>query len=395
MSVVVALVLIVLGLGVLVVLVCCCYFILKEQRAQDPILLLETEILDREQSSESPEDRSPNSGTPRHSIEFTADSSDDWSQHAEYDAARKAKWCVSYTDLKLEYQIGESRFGVVYKAKMHGLGERKTINVAVKKLEPKRTKANLQAFITEVELLRKLKHPNIVSCLGACIEKRFVCLVTDFWPRGALYSVLHDEKLEISWRLALKMCADAVSGMQYLHSSTLHIVHRDLKSHNLLVDMDFNVAVTDFELATLIDSKDESLDGRKQQGAFCGTPIYCAPEILKSQGKQPTIYTEKSDVYAMGIVMWEVLTRQDPFKGGRSDLHAVWSATHNEERLFEVPESCPEVFANLLLSCRHTEPSERPTFETIFGILRELQRESYRELSSSREVTRKPENKPS
>jgi len=157
------------------------------------------------------------------------------------------------------------------------------------------------------------------------------------------------------------MALDAAAGMEYLHSKG--IVHRDLKTLNLLVTEDFTVKVADFGL-----SKVKSMSKSIMTGSIhvMGTLAYMAPELL--HGKP---FNEKVDVYAFGIVLWEILTRDNPFHGMGQDIiyHGVKSGTLKP---VIVSGSCPEEYAKLLLACLETNPLKRPTFQQAKLVLKSM-----------------------
>jgi len=145
-----------------------------------------------------------------------------------------------------------------------------------------------------------LNHPNVVQFIGAVTEPSNLCIITQFCARGSLADLLLDDSIEMSFARKLKFALDAAKGMLYLHNSNPVILHRDLKSDNLLVAMDWTVKVGDFGLTRFLSEKNKMTQ--------VGTPMWMAPEIIT--GKQ---YTEKADVYAFGIILWEILTRAEPY----------------------------------------------------------------------------------
>jgi serine/threonine protein kinase len=154
-------------------------------------------------------------------------------------------------------------------------------------------------FCREVQLLRNLRHPNIVLFMGWCRAGQDLCIVTELCAMS-VEAILHGEKqAHYSTTLALTIAKDAAQGMAFLHEATPPVVHRDLKPANLLVDRAGRVKVCDFGLARR--------DGAMTDGA--GTANYLAPEILLDRGAADTA----SDVYSYGVVLLELFTRQRPF----------------------------------------------------------------------------------
>lgn len=137
--------------------------------------------------------------------------------------------------------------------------------------------------------------------------------------------------------------------MLYLHTSD--IVHRDLKSHNILLDENLNAKLCDFGLAR------PKSDLNSGSAKFSGTPAYMAPEIL-----QKKLYDEKVDVFAFGTLVWEIATRKIPFEG--IDFADLKMRVLGDEKLF-VPKTTPKELAKLIEACRVLDPAKRPTFAQI------------------------------
>jgi hypothetical protein len=136
---------------------------------------------------------------------------------------------IEFSELELGERIGVGGFAEVFKAEWRGT------EVAVKRLLlPKATDDAVTEFIAEVNLLRRLRHPNIVMFMGACTKSPNLCLVTELLQMS-LFDLLHNTKIKLSWKIKLKIAQEAAMGMNYLHRHRPTIIHRDLKSANLLV----------------------------------------------------------------------------------------------------------------------------------------------------------------
>jgi len=232
----------------------------------------------------------------------------------------------------------------------------KDVAVKVIKKHSKITHKDLQEFVKEVKMLAGLRHPNIVLFMGACAEKAMTCIITEYLANGSLYSVLHNSRIEIEFDQQIRMCIDIALGVNYLHK--LGIIHRDLKSHNLLVDESFTVKVGDFGLSSF--KKD--ISGAEKP---YGTTQWMAPEIFT--GASPS---EKTDVYSFGIILWEIVTRLDPYDK-HMDYISVEAAVLREERPL-IPNSCPAHLAELITHCWDMDPKKRPPFEQIVEQLKDL-----------------------
>jgi len=155
----------------------------------------------------------------------------------------------------------------------------------------------------------------------------------------------------MDFMLKIKFARDASRGMLYLHSSNPVILHRDLKSDNLLVTTDWTVKVADFGLTRFLSEKKAMTQ--------VGTPMWMAPEII--MGRK---YTEKADVYAFGIILWEILTRQEPYED-KEPMQIVVEVVNQNLRPHIPKELEDNPLVPLMRDCWATEPTSRPSFRVI------------------------------
>ncbi|XP_058736547.1 proline-rich receptor-like protein kinase PERK8 [Vicia villosa] len=193
--------------------------------------------------------------------------------------------------------LGEGGFGCVYKGLLDGR------EVAVKQLKIGGGQGERE-FRAEVETISRVHHRHLVSLVGYCISEHQRLLVYDFVPNDTLHYHLHDEKAPVlNWPIRVKVAAGAARGIAYLHEDCHpRIIHRDIKSSNILLDHNFEALVSDFGLAKLALDSNTHVTTR-----VMGTFGYMAPEYATS-GK----LTDKSDVYSFGVVLLELITGRKP-----------------------------------------------------------------------------------
>ncbi|PWA57960.1 C2 domain, Formin, FH2 domain, Protein-tyrosine phosphatase-like protein [Artemisia annua] len=198
--------------------------------------------------------------------------------------------------------IGKGGYGLVYKGKLDKSG--KIIPVAIKRLN-EQFGQGLKEFLTEVHLLSGQKHPNLISLVGYCEEDKEKILVYEYAQRGSLDKYLRRNtttNYTLTWHQRLKICVGAARGLEHLHyhvGEHLSIIHRDIKSANILLDQNWVAKVSDFGLSKLTFT---GLDRSTIASLPCGTISYIEPEYMATG-----ILKKKSDVYSFGMVLFEVL----------------------------------------------------------------------------------------
>ncbi|MFS8007244.1 putative protein kinase TKL-CTR1-DRK-2 family [Helianthus anomalus] len=273
---------------------------------------------------------------------------------------------IAWEDITLGERIGLGSYGEVYRGDWHGT------DVAVKKfLDQEITTESLEEFRSEVRIMKRVRHPNVVLFMGAVTRVPHLSIVTEFLPRGSLYKLLHRPNNQLDIRRRLRMALDTARGMNYLHNCTPVIVHRDLKSPNLLVDKNWVVKVCDFGLSKMKNST--FLSSR----STAGTAEWMAPEVLRNEPSD-----EKSDVYSFGVVLWELCTMQQPWNG-MNPMQVVGAVGFQHRRL-EIPDDMDPVIADIITRCWQTDPKLRPTFADIMAALKPLQKSN----ASSKTVKR-------
>ncbi|KAI3471857.1 hypothetical protein Pfo_028510 [Paulownia fortunei] len=271
---------------------------------------------------------------------------------------------IPWSDLVLKERIGAGSFGTVHRAEWNGC------DVAVKILMEQDFHAErFKEFLREVAIMKRLRHPNIVLFMGAVTEPPNLSIVTEYLSRGSLYRLLHKPgaKETMDERRRLSMAYDVVCiqillqrGMNYLHKHNPPIVHRDLKSPNLLVDRKYTVKVSDFGLSRL---KANTFLSSK---SAAGTPEWMAPEVLRDEPSN-----EKSDLYSFGVILWELATLQQPW-GNLNPHRLVVAAVGFKGKRLEIPRDMNPHVAAIIEACWANEPWKRPSFSSIMETLRPL-----------------------
>ncbi|XP_039040976.1 calcium/calmodulin-regulated receptor-like kinase 1 [Hibiscus syriacus] len=273
----------------------------------------------------------------------------------------------SYKDLqKATYNfttlIGQGAFGQVYKAQM-STGE----TVAVKVLATD-SKQGEKEFQTEVMLLGRLHHRNLVNLVGYCAEKGQNMLVYVYMSKGSLASHLYSENHEpLSWNLRVYVALDVARGMEYLHDgASPPIIHRDIKSSNILLDQSMRGRVADFGL-----SREEMVD--KHAANIRGTFGYLDPEYISTR-----TFTKKSDVYSYGVLLFELIAGRNPLQGLMEYVELAAMSTEGKVGWEEIMDSrldgkfdAQELneIAALAYKCVNRVPKKRPSMRDIAQVL--------------------------
>ncbi|XP_025820814.1 brassinosteroid LRR receptor kinase BRL3-like [Panicum hallii] len=274
--------------------------------------------------------------------------------------------------------IGTGGFGEVYKAKLKDGSV-----VAVKKLMYFTGQGDRE-FTAEMETIGKIKHRNLVPLLGYCKIGDERLLVYEYMKNGSLDVMLHEKaKIDVNldWITRKKIAVGSARGLAFLHHSCVpHIIHRDMKSSNVLLDDNLDAYVSDFGMARLVNALDSHLTVSK----LLGTPGYVAPEYFQS-----IICTTKGDVYSYGVVLLELLSGKkpiDPTEFGDSNLVDWAKQMVKEDRCNEIfdpiltdTKSCElELYQYLKIACQCLDdhPNRRPTMIQVMAMFKELQIDS-------------------
>ncbi|GLJ59098.1 hypothetical protein SUGI_1492690 [Cryptomeria japonica] len=266
------------------------------------------------------------------------------------------------------FKIGRGGFGSVFRGKLQGGNQ-----IAVKVLSLF-SKQGVLEFLNEIDLLSRVHHKNLVSLLGYCNESRELMLVYEYMVVGSLKDRLYGNSAgqypNLDWKTRLSIALDAAQGLEYLHiSCTPKIIHRDIKTANILLDENLNGKLADFGLSRVtIDGEDSHVTTTVK-----GTAGYLDPEYFKTE-----VLTDKSDIYSFGVVLLEIICGRAPIdtKVSSNEINLVRWVTPFME-MVEYPEKFVEIVdkrlvgnysnksiahvAKLAIRCVADNPLSRPS----------------------------------
>ncbi|XP_063530564.1 tyrosine-protein kinase Btk [Cydia strobilella] len=255
------------------------------------------------------------------------------------------KWEIDPSELVLLEELGAGQFGVVRRGKWRG-----RIDTAVKMM--KEGTMSEDDFIEEAKVMTKLQHQNLVQLYGVCSKRRPIYIVTEYMRHGSLFNYLRRTAPDqLPAAVLLDMCIQVCKGMAYLERH--NYIHRDLAARNCLVGDENVVKVADFGLARYV------LDDQYTSSGGTKFPIkWAPPEVLNY-----TRFSSKSDVWAFGVLMWEVFTCGQVPYGRMKNTQVVEMVQRGH--LLEMPDGCSPVIYNVMRACWRGTPDERPSFRAL------------------------------
>ena len=274
------------------------------------------------------------------------------------------RWIINSNSIKLLKIIDFGGSSDVY------LGEYRGTEVAVKKLRLLEGKKDyIKEYKREVSSLFLLYHPYLVLLMGVIAEPLNLSIVTEFCKGGNLFELLYKRpNIYLSWEFKKKILLQIAIGMNYLHTNDPPVLHRDLKSLNILLTNKIekssdtsDIKISDFGLSRLYQ-KSCILSGH------LGTCYWMAPEIIVKKR-----YSTKVDVYSYGIIIWEVCTRKTPYGCmSQQQVQFYVSVKKGRPNMKIIPSDTPPKIIQLMQMCWDHEPNNRPTFDFIVDFLRNV-----------------------
>ncbi|KAK9268801.1 hypothetical protein L1049_000850 [Liquidambar formosana] len=269
------------------------------------------------------------------------------------------EWTIDLRKLNMGPAFAQGAFGKLYRGAYNGE------DAAIKILErpendPDKAQLMEQQFQQEVMMLATLKHQNIVRFIGACRKPLVWCIVTEYAKGGSVRQFLMKrQNRSVPLKLAVKQALDVARGMAYVHG--LGLIHRDLKSDNLLIFTDKSIKIADFGVAR-IEVQTEGMTPET------GTYRWMAPEMIQHRP-----YTQKVDVYSFGIVLWELITGMLPFQN-MTAVQAAFAVVNKGVRPI-VPNDCLPVLSEIMTRCWDANPDVRPPFTEVVRMLENAETE--------------------
>lgn len=300
---------------------------------------------------------------------------DDAESDAYEDVNAAMPFIINYDDIKFGKILGRGACATVYECQwMHvpvavkvfndGHGDAASMEKLSTSIEEGR-KDTVGDYVEEFWLLLQIRHPNCLLYMGICFEP-VVCIVTELYTGGSVANYLHGPNpRRFAPEKALEMLCGVARGMYYLHASTPPILHRDLKTSNILINQSLtHCVICDFGLSRqFVTGASGMWTKGGGKGRLVGTPYTMAPEIMNEMP-----YTPAADVYSFGVIMYEIYTGRFPFPK-KTPIQLMFHVTEGNRPIFYEEDRVPKVLEDLITRCWAEDPKKRPSFEEIVDIL--------------------------
>ena len=272
-------------------------------------------------------------------------------------------WIIKSSAIKILRKIGEGSSSDIF------LGTYRGTEIAEKRLHLINIEKNIIEFKREVASFIILNHPYLLIFFGVIVEPKHLSIITEYCPGGNLHELLFKKKyIYLSWKIRKNFLLQIAIGMNFLHTNNPPILHRDLKSLNILLtnDMKKSSDITDVKIADLGLSITYEKNNNLMERV--GTCHWMAPEVINSQR-----FSTKADVYSYGIIIWEVCTREMPYDYIDKD-NILFKVSVRRERpnLKRIPNDTPKQLVELMQKCWDHDPNKRPSFDNIIEFIKDI-----------------------
>lgn len=264
---------------------------------------------------------------------------------------------IKESDITYHEQIGHGSDGEVFRVTWKSKDG--DVEAAAKKIKIPSDSSHIQQLRFEVKVAETFNHENVIKYYGHIITESHVIIITEYAAKGSLFGYLkklrNDGRSRLTSAQIHRWASHAAHGIQYLRKADL--VHRDIKSPNFLIMADDTLKLCDFGLTKYLPNTKSTYSGK-------GTFRWLAPEVWKDLKLSP-----KADVFAFGIVLWELVTGEEPYEGMRPE-HVIFSVAYGSVRP-EIPERCPDIYRTLMLQCWEDDRNKRPDIDEVVDRLDE------------------------
>uniref|UniRef100_A0A915AJQ2 Tyrosine-protein kinase n=1 Tax=Parascaris univalens TaxID=6257 RepID=A0A915AJQ2_PARUN len=266
-------------------------------------------------------------------------------------------WLLNHDEIVLQKKLGEGAFGEVHLALyITPSGKR---NVAVKTMREEATRHARLQFMKEARIMRKFAHPNVIRILGVAVYENPLMIVMELCPGGSVLAYVR-KMAPVPNETKLRFCCEAAAGLAYLEAK--NCIHRDIAARNCLLSAKYDVKISDFGMS---DERRFIHDDKLRK-----VPMkWLAPETM-----QQRVFSSKSDVWAYGVMVYEIYADGGEPYPGLSNLQARAKIVVQNYRM-EMPKITPQDVDKLVHKCWETDPNARPSFSEIYEILCKLQKQ--------------------
>ncbi|SCM25052.1 protein kinase, putative [Plasmodium chabaudi chabaudi] len=259
---------------------------------------------------------------------------------------------IEKNDIEIMEFISEGSFGAIYKAMWNNQ------IIAIKKFNPSMTLEGMRSIAREINAYRSISHKYIVKYYGVCIDSDFIGIILEYFNKGNVFDTLHKGGFNLSYEMRLRICTQLAEAMKYLHEDK-KLVHRDLKTSNILFDNEYNIKVCDFGKTMKLSDNGKVI--LEDNGGSLG---YMAPECFI----EGNAITEKSDMWGLSCCFIEIFSNQVPFQNIKEKEDIVVEILVNKKKP-NIPTWFNPEFTEILKRSFSTNPSKRPSCQDYLNLM--------------------------